>query len=151
MLDREKIKDIVSRYPERRGALLPVLHLAQREYGWLSQDVMREVSEVLNLPEATVKGVATFYAMYRKVPAGRHLIQICTNVACMIFGAERLVDLLKERYGLEPGGTTQDGRFSLMIMECIGACDRAPAMLVNDDYHPDLTEERIIQILEGYK
>ncbi len=151
MLDREKVREIVRKYPERRGALLPALHLAQKEYGWLSPEAMKEVSRALNLPEATVKGVATFYAMYRRVPAGRHLIQICTNVACMIFGAERLVDLLKERYGLEPGGTSEDGRFSLMIMECIGACDRAPAMLVNEDYHPDLNEERIMTILEGYK
>ncbi len=151
MLDSERISEIVRKYPERRGALLPALHLAQKEYGWLSPEAMKEVSRALNLPEATVKGVATFYAMYRKAPAGRHLVQICTNVACMIFGAERLVDLLKERYGLEPGGTSEDGRFSLMIMECIGACDRAPAMLVNEDYYPDLNEERIMTILEGYE
>ncbi len=148
---KEEITKVLTRYPERRGALLPALHIAQREYGWLSPEAMQAVSEALNLPEATVKGVATFYAMYRKFPSGRNIIQICTNVACMIFGAEKLVDLLKERYGLEPGGTSPDGRFSLMIMECIGACDRAPAMLVNEDFHPDLNESNIIEILERYK
>lgn len=147
----DEIKACIDRYPNRRGALLPALHLAQGEAGWLSQETLEMVSDTLNLPRATVKGVATFYAMYRNKPMGRHLIQLCTNVACMIMDAERLVDLLKERYGLTPGGTTEDGRFSLVIMECIGACDRAPAMLVDKDYHPDLTEERIVEILEGYE
>ncbi len=148
---QEEIKGYLERYPDRRGALLPALYIAQRKAGWLSQEALEAVSEALDLPKATVRGVATFYAMYRQRPMGRHLIQLCTNVACMIFGAERLVDLLKERYGLEPGGTTDDGRFSLVIMECIGACDRAPAMLVDTDFHPGLTEEKIESILEGYE
>jgi len=147
----DEIREIGRKYPDRRGALLPSLYLAQKEYGWLSQEAYETVSEALNLPPATVKGVATFYAMYRKKPMGRHLIQLCTNVACMVMGAERLVDLLKERYGLEPGGTTEDGRFSLVIMECIGACDRAPAMLVDTDFHSDLNETNIFEILEKYK
>ncbi len=147
----DEIKEMSRRYPDRRAALLPGLYLAQREYGWLSQEAYEVVSKALNLPPATVKGVATFYAMYKKQPMGRHLIQLCTNVACMIMGAERLVDLLKERYGLEPGGTTKDGRFSLVIMECIGACDRAPAMLVDRDFHSDLKEDNIFEILEQYK
>lgn len=148
---QEEIKEILKRYPDRRGALLPILYLMQREYGWLSQEALQAAAEALNLPPATVKGVATFYAMYKHKPMGRHLIQLCTNVACMIMGAERLVDLLKERYGLEPGGTTEDGRFSLVIMECIGACDRAPAMLVDTDFHADLNEQNIFEILEQYK
>lgn len=147
----DEIKEIAGRYPDRRGALLPSLYLAQKEYGWLSQEAYEAVSKSLNLPPATVKGVATFYAMYRKKPMGRHLVQLCTNVACMVMGAERLVDLLKERYGLEPGSTTEDGRFSLVIMECIGACDRAPAMLVDTDFHSDLNETNIFEILEKYK
>ncbi len=147
----EEIKEILKRYPDRRGALLPTLYIMQREYGWLSQEALQAAADALNLPPATVKGVATFYAMYRHKPMGRHLIQLCTNVACMIMGAERLVDLLKERYGLEPGGTTEDGRFSLVIMECIGACDRAPAMLVDTDFHADLNEQNLFEILEQYK
>ncbi len=147
----DEIKEILKKYPDRRGALLPTLYVAQKEYGWLSQEALEEAAKALNLPPATVKGVATFYAMYKHKPMGRHLIQLCTNVACMIMGAERLVDLLKERYGLEPGGTTEDGRFSLVIMECIGACDRAPAMLVDTDFHSDLNENNIFEILEKYE
>ncbi|NOX19986.1 MAG: NADH-quinone oxidoreductase subunit NuoE [Nitrospirae bacterium] len=147
----DEIKEILKKYPDRRGALLPTLYVAQKAYGWLSQEALEEAAKALNLPPATVKGVATFYAMYKHKPMGRHLIQLCTNVACMIMGAERLVDLLKERYGLEPGGTTEDGRFSLVIMECIGACDRAPAMLVDTDFHADLNENNIFEILEKYE
>ncbi len=147
----EEIRALAAKYPDPRGALLPALYVVQREAGWLSQEALEEVSGALNLPQATVKGVATFYSMYKHRPMGRHLIQLCTNVACMIMGAERLVDFLKGKYGLEPGGTTGDGRFSLVIMECIGACDRAPAMLVDRDFHCDLTEESIVRILEGYE
>ncbi len=147
----KEIEEILNRYPDRQGALLPSLYVAQKEYGWLSQESYEAVAQALNLPPATVKGVATFYAMYKHKPMGRHLIQLCTNVACMVMGAERLVDLLKNKYGLEPGGTTEDGRFSLVIMECIGACDKAPAMLVDTDFHADLNEKRIIEILESYK
>lgn len=147
----ERLREIVERYPEREAAVLPALYIVQDEYGWLSHDALKRVSESLNLPDAFVRGVATFYYMYKNRPMGRHLIQLCTNVSCMLFGGERIVDLLKERYGLEPGGTTKDGRFSLLIMECIGACDMAPAMLVGKDLHGRLNENNIFEILEGYR
>jgi NADH-quinone oxidoreductase subunit E len=146
-----KVEALRARYPSGRSLLLPSLHIAQKEYGWLSQEIMAAVARHLNLPEAIVRGTATFYFMYSKKPVGRHLIQLCTNVSCMLFGAETLVEHLKKKYNLEPGGTTADGRFSLVIMECIGACDKAPAMLVNDDFHHSLTESNIFSILEGYK
>jgi len=146
-----EIEGIKARYPHRKGALLPALHIAQREKGWLDDEAMKTVARILNLTEAEVKGTASFYSMFRFKPMGRNLIQLCTNVSCMILGAERLVDFLRNRYGLEPDGTTADGRFSLVIMECIGACGTAPAMLVNDDLHENLTEERIVEILERYK
>jgi NADH:ubiquinone oxidoreductase subunit E len=89
--------------------------------------------------------------MYKHKPAGRNIVQLCTNVSCMILGAERLVDFLKNKYGLEPGGTTADGRFSLVIMECIGACGTAPAMLVNDDFYENLTDKYLEEILGKYR
>ncbi|MEW6117551.1 MAG: NADH-quinone oxidoreductase subunit NuoE [Nitrospirota bacterium] len=146
-----EINRIKSKYQEPRSTLLPSLYVVQRENGWIAPEAMAEVGDLLNIPKATVKGVATFYSMFRHKPVGRHVIQLCTNVACMIMGAERLVDLLKQKYGLEPNGTTADGRFSLVIMECIGACGTAPAMLVNTDFHDNLTEENIFKILESYK
>jgi NADH-quinone oxidoreductase E subunit len=135
----------------RKTELIPLLHDVQKKDGYLCQENLKNVAESLSLAPSFVKGVATFYSMFRHKPNGRNIIQLCTNIACMILGAERLVDILKDKYGLEPGGTTADGRFSLVIMECIGACATAPAMLVNDDLHENLTEENIITILESYK
>lgn len=146
-----EINEIRVRYPDRKSALLPALYVAQREFGWLSNEAMLAVAHALNLPEAFVRGTATFYSMYRHKPAGRHVIQICTNVSCMILGAEKLVDIIRTKYGVEPGGTSEDGRFSLVIMECIGACGTAPAMLVNTDFHENLTENNIEGILANYK
>ncbi|HEX8948365.1 MAG TPA: NADH-quinone oxidoreductase subunit NuoE [Dissulfurispiraceae bacterium] len=146
-----EINSIRSKYQDPRSCLLPSLYVVQKEDGWISPDAMAAIGELLNVPKATVKGVATFYAMFNLRPMGRHLIQLCTNVACMIMGAESLVDLLKEKYGLVPNGTTADGRFSLVIMECIGACGTAPAMLVDTDFHENLNEKNIIETLERYK
>ncbi len=147
----KEIEGVTKKYPEVRSALLPALYIAQREFGWLSNTAMESVAHALNVPEALVKGTASFYSMFKHKPAGRHMIQMCTNVSCMILGAEKLVDLLKNKYSLEPGCTTRDGRFSLVIMECIGACATAPAMLVNTDSYDELTEKRIEEILEKYK
>ncbi|RJR15688.1 MAG: NADH-quinone oxidoreductase subunit NuoE [Nitrospiraceae bacterium] len=147
----KEIDDIKARYPDRKSALLPSLYVAQREFGWLSHEAMECVSKALNVPEAMVRGTASFYSMYRHRPVGRHVIQLCTNVSCMILGAEKLVDFLETRYGVQPGGTSHDSRFSLVIMECIGACGTAPAMLVNTDFHDNLSEKRIEEILEKYK
>jgi len=147
----KELEEIRAKYPNARAALLPAIYIAQKEFGWLSPEAYEIVADILGAPKATVRGVATFYAMYKHKPMGRNIVQLCTNVSCMILGAERLVDLLKNRYGLEPGGTSQDGRFSLVIMECIGACGTAPAMLVNDDFYENLTEKYIEEILSKYE
>lgn len=148
---KKELEAIRLKYPSARAALLPALYVAQREFNWLSPDAYEAVSDLLGVPKAIARGVGSFYAMYKHKPAGRNIVQLCTNVSCMILGAERLVDFLKNKYGLEPGGTTQDGRFSLVIMECIGACGTAPAMLVNDDFYENLTEKYIEEILGRYK
>ncbi len=147
----KEIDEIRVKYPDRKSALLPALYIAQREFGWLSNEAMSCVSETLNLPEAFVRGTASFYSMFRHKEVGRHLIQLCTNVSCMILGAERLIDFLNTKYGIQKNGTSEDGRFSLVEMECIGACGTAPAMLVDTDFYEDLTEENIVGILEQYK
>lgn len=146
-----EINSIKSRYQDPRSCLLPSLYVVQKADGWIAPEAMAAVGELLNVPGATVKGVATFYSMFRHKPMGRHLIQLCTNVACLVMGAEKLVDILKGKYGLEPNGTSPDGRFSLVIMECIGACGTAPAMLVDTDFHENLNEKNIIDTLENYK
>ena len=147
----KELNEIRRKYPDASAALLPALYIAQREFGYLGADAYEAVSEALGVPKAIARGVGTFYAMYKHKPMGRHVVQLCTNVSCMILGAEKLSDFLKNKYGLEPGGTTPDKRFSLMIMECIGACGTAPAMLVNDDFYENLTEEGLVKILGKYK
>ena len=146
----KEIDGIKERYPDSRSALIPSLYIAQREYGWLSNEALRFVADNLNLPEATVRATASFYSLFKNKPTGRHLVQLCTNVSCMILGSEKLKDFLGSKYGLEPGGTTADGRFSLIIVECIGACDEAPSMLVNEDSYGNLTEQNIDVILGKY-
>ncbi len=147
----KEIGAIREKYPSRRSALLPALYIAQREFGWLSQEAMVSVAKALNLPEAAVRGTASFYSMFKNKPVGRHVIQLCTNISYMIVGAEELVDFLGTKYGVKPNSTSEDGRFSLVIMECIGACGTAPAMLVNEDFHENLTEKSIEEILKKYK
>jgi len=144
------IRSTIAGYPSISSALLPTLHITQREHGWLPSRAIEELAESLELTSAHVKGVATFHSMLNNKPVARNVIQLCTNIACMLFGAESLLDLLKNRYGLEPGGISEDGRFSLVIMECIGLCDQAPAMLVNRDVHARLTAQSIVEILESY-
>jgi NADH:ubiquinone oxidoreductase subunit E len=147
----DEINILKSKCDNARFSLLPLLSLFQREHGWLSPEALDKAGETLNVPRATVKSVSTFYAMFRHQAMGRHLIQLCTNVSCMIMGGEKLVDILREHYALEPNATSPDGRFSFMIMECIGACDTAPAMLVDADLHGNLTAESLIEILERYE
>ncbi|MEE8329073.1 MAG: NADH-quinone oxidoreductase subunit NuoE [Thermodesulfovibrionia bacterium] len=147
----KEIEEIKARYPDSKSALLPALYIAQREFGWLSHEAMLCVAKTLNMPEATVRGTASFYSMFKHRPAGRHLIQLCTNISCMILGAEGFLDFLKKRYGVTPNSMTRDGRFSLIIMECIGACGTAPAMLVDTDFYDNLTEQKLEEILNNYK
>ncbi|MEO5357495.1 MAG: NAD(P)H-dependent oxidoreductase subunit E [Nitrospirae bacterium YQR-1] len=148
---RNKIHYLMGLYPSYQGALLPSLYAAQEIFGYISPEAIGEVSNITGVSAAQIKGVACFYAMYKTKPMGRHIIQLCTNVACMIEGAEDLVAYLGEKYGLTPGGTTQDGRFSLVIMECIGACGTAPSMILDSDSYDNLTKDRLDTLLESYK
>lgn len=145
-----EIDQVRRKFPEPKGALIPALYIAEREFGWLSAAALLSLAEALDLPPALVRGTATFYHLYRHREMGRHLIQLCTNVSCMILGAEELQEMLERKYGLVPGGTTEDGRFSLLIMECIGVCEGAPAMQIDTDLYQDLTEERLDEILSSY-
>ncbi|MBF0515825.1 MAG: NADH-quinone oxidoreductase subunit NuoE [Nitrospirae bacterium] len=148
---RDKIKSLKKLYPHTHAVLLPALYAAQELYGWLSDKAIEDVSRHTGMPTAEIKGVVTFYSLFKTRPMGRHIIYLCTNVACLVMGADTLEVYLEKTYGLSNGETTTDGRFSLVIMECIGACDKAPAMLVNDDWHYGLTVDNLKEILDTYK
>jgi NADH-quinone oxidoreductase E subunit len=127
---------------------LPALHLAQRDYGgWLPEEALDAVAAVMGLPATRVAAVASFHSMLRRRPVGRHLIQVCTNISCSLLGAEDLVWYLERKLGIHTGETTEDGRFTLVEVECLGSCGTAPAMQVDDQYYENLTEETVDQIL----
>lgn len=144
---KSEIQQLKARYPHPNSALLPALALAQKEHGWLSPEVLEEVAAVMELPPAQVGSVASFYTMFNRRPVGKYLIQVCTNIACSLLGAEHIVEHLKRQLGINVGETTPDGRFTLVEVECLGSCGTAPVMQVNDTYHENLTAERVDEIL----
>jgi NADH-quinone oxidoreductase subunit E len=142
-----QVDELVTRYPQPRGALLPVLHLCQRQENHISPRAEEWVAERLGLTPAFVHGTITFYTMFRTEPAGEHVIWVCTTLSCMLRGSDQLLAHLKERLGVEVGGTTEDGKFTLLTAECLGSCGTAPMMQIDDDYYEDLTGERVDEIL----
>lgn len=144
-----ELRRILAKYPNRRAALLPALHLAQREFGYLSVAVMDYIAERLELPPAKVLHVATFYTMFFKRPHGRFHLEVCTSVPCCMMGAYDLVRHLEQRLGVKAGEVTTDGRFSFAEAECLAACGRAPLCQVNSEYHEFLTPEALDALLDS--
>jgi NADH-quinone oxidoreductase E subunit len=145
------VHTILTHYPNKRSAVLPVLWLAQREFGWLSPAVLRLVARTVELPEPELFGIATFYTMFHLKPPGRHHLQICMTLSCSLMGADRLYRHLQSRLGIGHGDVTPDGRFSLKRVECLAACGGAPCMQVNFDYHENLDESKLDALLETLK
>jgi len=139
---------ILAKYPVKRAAMMPVLWLAQKEFGYLSAEVQQYVADLMAFPIAWVSGVASFYTMYYKKPIGRFHLQVCTNVSCMLRGSDDIVRAVASRLGIGLGQTTADGTFSLDEVECLASCGTAPMMQVNDDYHENLTPASTLELLE---
>ena len=146
-----KCEEIIARYPEgwKEAAILPVLHLVQKEWGYVSLEGLKYVSQLLGMPAARAAGVMSFYPMFHKAPVGRHVIQVCSTLSCALCGAEEVVDYLKEMLKIEVGETTGDGRFTLEKAECIAACEGGPAIRINDELHRYLTKEKLDKMLDG--
>ena len=147
----KKFEETVARYPKKEAALLPVLYLAQKEFGHLGAEAIEYVAQLMDQAPARVLGVVSFYTMYNMKPIGRHHIQVCRTLPCALRGAEQVTLFLKQKLGIEPGQTTPDGRFTLSEVECLASCGTAPMMQVNDDYYENLTEEKITELLESMK
>lgn len=141
----------IARYPKKEAAMLPVLYMAQQEFGHLGPEAIEYVAKLMDQPPARVQGVVSFYTMYNMKPIGRHHIQVCRTLPCALRGAENVTDLLKQKLGIEPGQTTADGRFTLSEVECLASCGTAPMMQINDTYYENLTEAKINEILDGMK
>ena len=141
----------VARYPKKEAAMLPVLYLAQREFGHLGAEAIDYVAKLMDQAPARVYGVVSFYTMYNMAPIGRHHIQVCRTLPCALRGAEEVTEFLKKKLGIECGQTTPDGRFTLSEVECLASCGTAPMMQVNDEYYENLTEEKINALLDVLK
>jgi NADH-quinone oxidoreductase subunit E len=146
---RKEFERLLSRYPDKEAVILPALHLAQKEQGYVSDEAIAHIASLLGTSPARIEGVATFYTMYNRKPVGKYHVQICRNISCSLLGAEHLIGHVEKKLGVKPGGTTPDGKFTLTKVECLGSCGTAPVMQVNDDYHENLTVERIDSILDG--
>ncbi len=146
----EEYERVLAQYPLKRAAMMPVLWIAQREFGYLSPEVQQYVADLMGFPLAWVSGVASFYTMYYKKPIGKYHIQVCTNVSCMLRGSDEIVRAIEERLGIGLGETSADGRFSLDEVECLASCGTAPMMQVNEDYHENLTPESTIELLDRF-
>ena len=147
---RTQLDDLLTRYPTKMAALLPALWMIQEDRGWISEAAMAEVGEVLGLTPAYVKGVVTFYTMYHQHPVGRHFIQVCTTSPCNVCGAEDVVDaFLKHTNCQELGLTSPDGRYTVIEVECLGACGFATPIMINEDFIESVTPEKVPEILAG--
>ncbi|MFZ0390991.1 MAG: NAD(P)H-dependent oxidoreductase subunit E [Calditrichia bacterium] len=145
----QEYNKIVQKYPEKRAALLPALHLAQREFGWISRDVIRYLSELMDIPSTEILDTTTFYTMFKTAPTGKYHIQVCGTISCALRGSRQIYEHLSGKYGIQDGTVSADGRFSLMKVECLGSCGTAPVVQINDDYYEDLTIEKLDKILDG--
>jgi len=146
------LQQVLTRYPTKQAALLPALWLVQRERGWISDRSMTEVAEVLGITPAYVKGVVTFYTMYHQHPVGKNFVQVCTTSPCNICGAEGVVKAFLEQTGAKDlGATSPDGKWTIVEVECLGACGFATPVLINDDFIENVTPDRVADLVKKYR
>ena len=151
---RAELDDIVSKYPsdQKRSAVLAALYLVQDQIGYLTANGMRHVAGILEMTPAEVEDVATYYVMFYKEPVGRHVLQVCRTLSCALLGAERVTEALSEKLGLKVGETDKSGLFTLMEFECLGACDRAPIVMVNNEHwHEKVKPEDVGKLVDDIK
>jgi NADH-quinone oxidoreductase subunit E len=146
-----QFESIIQKYPLRRSALIPILLTTQEEFGYIPVEMIHDLAQFVDVPEIDVHEVITFYSMLRTRPVGKHHIQVCTNISCMLLGGEEIFSHISQKLGISEGELTEDGLFSLTEVECLGACCNAPAMQINYKYHEDLTLEKVERILTDLK
>jgi NADH-quinone oxidoreductase subunit E len=149
--NQRRARDLIALYPYSRSALIPILHILQEQDGYLAEDGMEHVGEMLGLTGAEVRGTATFYDMFHLEPVGRYLIAVCTNIACMLQGAYRLLEHAEDRLGVAAGGTTEDRMFTLEDAECLALCGNAPCVTVNWRFFGDVDLERLDALIDDLR
>ena len=146
----EEIAKVIDSYKGKKGSLIMVLHAAQGIYGYLPQELQQFIADRMGIPLSEVYGVVSFYAFFTTQERGRHTIRVCLGTACYVRGAQKLIDSLQEKLGVEVGGVTEDKRFTLEAARCIGACGLAPAVMVNDDVHKQMSPATLDDMLSQY-
>jgi NADH-quinone oxidoreductase E subunit len=142
---------ILKRYPSKRAAVLPLLHLAQEQFGGISLELERYLARLLDIPLAELHGVVTFHTMFHRKPKPEHCIEVCTNISCNLLGAEDLRDTLQEKLGIKVGQTSEDNRYELRETECLGCCETAPVMMVDGELYENVTKDTIDELLDRLK
>jgi NADH-quinone oxidoreductase subunit E len=142
---------IIGRYPRRKSALIPLLHLAQEQDGWLTDEAMEHIAEMVGVTPAEVLGTASFYEMFKREPVGDYLLNVCTNISCMLAGGEELLAHLERRLNIRAGSTTTDGKFTLEDVECIAACTEAPCLQVNYRYFHRITNAQADELIDDLR
>ena len=154
MLSPEELREIEAEfphYPNKQAVCIDAMKIVQKHRGWVSDENLKDIAELLGMSVDELDGVATFYNLIFRKPVGRHVIMVCDSVSCWVMGYERLRKELKNRLGIQMGETTADGRFTLLPIVCLGACDRAPAMTVDEDLHLNVDPQKLDSVLEKYK
>lgn len=143
----EEIKGIMARYPDKKSAVLPLMHLAQQEYGYMSDEAKREVAEILNLDPTHVLSLSGFYSLFHEEPTGKYVLEICNDLACALRGADEFVDMVCRELETPVDGTTEDGLFTIKTVMCLGACDKAPMLQYNLQFAENLDEEKFKNLI----
>jgi NADH-quinone oxidoreductase E subunit len=144
---KQRMRDLAARYPVSRSALLPALHIAQQEEGYITSEGLQTVAEVLNLTVDDVKSVVSFYTMYYQKPQGKKIIKVCNSISCYLRKCDTLIEHLQDRLGIKPGEMTPDGEYTLMTVECLASCSTAPVLQVNEELVENVTCERADELL----
>jgi NADH-quinone oxidoreductase subunit E len=147
----ERIKTTLAKYPDKRSAVMPILYIAQEEYGWVSPEGIQEVAEICDMDPTQVKSIAGFYTMYSEQPKGKYWLQVCTDLACALCGADKFYEDLKAELDVEDGGTTEDGMFTVEHVMCLAACDKAPMLQCNFHYHEKLDMDKMRALLKQWR
>jgi NADH-quinone oxidoreductase E subunit len=145
---KQHMRDLAARYPVARSAILPALHIAQQEEGYITQEGLQAVAEVLNLTVDDVESVATFYTMYYQQPMGKKIIKVCNSISCYLRGCDPLIEHIEQKLGIKRGETTPDGNFTLLTVECLASCGTAPVLQVNDEFVENVTPEKADQLID---
>ncbi|MDZ7318642.1 MAG: NADH-quinone oxidoreductase subunit NuoE [candidate division KSB1 bacterium] len=146
-----KINALTAKFPQRNSALIPALHLIQDQFGWVPPAAIYQLAALLKTTPNQIYGVLTFYTMFNKKPVGKYHIQVCRNVSCSLLGAKHIIEYISKKLKIKPGDTTPDKKFTLSLVECLGACGTAPVMMINDQYYENLDAQKVDAILKSLK